>query len=210
MLVFREIRGEAAGNPILHNMSAKDKEKWNAKYEATDCLAGREPCQWLVEHTPLLPPGGRALDIAMGEGRNALYLAERGYRVTGVDISEVAIDRVHRLAREKSLRIEGIAADLDSYQFEKNAYDVILCFYFLDRRLFPAIREGLKPGGFLIYETFNQDYLKYSRFKPEWVLAPNELLKTFGDWLVLHYREVDDPKEEKAFASIVARKPIQE
>lgn len=210
MLVFREIRGGAAGIPILHNMSAKDKEKWNAKYEAADCLAGRDPCEWLTEHAPLLTGHGRALDIAMGEGRNALYLAERGYQVTGVDISEVAIDRVHRLAREKNLRVEAIAADLDAYEIEKNAYDVIVCFYFLDRRLFPAIRDGLKADGLLIYETFNQDYLKYSRFKPEWVLAPNELLKTFGDWLVLHYREVDDPKEERAFASLVARKPRQE
>ncbi|CAI2717636.1 Methyltransf_25 domain-containing protein [Nitrospina watsonii] len=209
MLVF-QLLGRARGVPILQIMSAKDKEKWDAKYEAKECLAGRAPCEWLVEQAPRLTGGGKALDIAMGEGRNALYLAQRGYDVTGIDVSDIAIDRAHRLAEEKNLNIQGIVADLDHYEVAENAYDVIVCFYFLDRNLFDAIRRGLRPGGLLIYETFNEDYLKYSQFKPDWVLAPNELLQRFGDWHILNYREWDDPENEKAVTSLVARKRKQE
>jgi len=191
-------------------MAEKDKEKWNTKYEATDCLAGREPCEWLSDHAHLLTGGGRALDIAMGEGRNAIYLASLGYEVVGVDISDVATHRAHKNAREKNLKIHTEVADLDNYEIPANEYDVIICFYFLDRNLYDPIRRGLKPGGLLIYETFNVEYLKYSGFKRDWVLAPNELLERFGDWHVLNYREVDEPDREKAYSSIVVRKTIQE
>lgn len=187
-------------------MSEKDKEKWNAKYGAADCLAGRDPCEWLSGHAGLLTGNGKALDLAMGEGRNALYLASLGYDVVGVDISEVALHRAEQYAREKNLKIRTEAADLDHYKIKENEYDVIVCFYFLDRNLFGQIRRGLKPGGLLIFETFNTDYLKYSGFKREWVLSPNELIEVFGDWEVLDYREVDDPDNEKAYSSIVARK----
>ncbi len=186
-------------------MSLKDKEKWNKKYSARE-PEGRQACDWLLENAGLLTGEGQALDLAMGEGRNALYLAERGYRVTGVDISEVGVARAQALAREKNLTLNTVVADLDNYEIKENEYDLISCFYFLDRNLFPAIKKGLKPGGLLIYQTFNVDYLKYSGFKKEWVLATNELLREFQDWHVLNYREVDLAEEENAHAALVARK----
>ncbi len=187
-------------------MTLKDKEKWNAKYGSTDCLAGREPADWLVQNASHLTGQGKALDLAMGEGRNALYLAQRGYEVLGVDVSEVAVARAESLAREKNLPLITQVVDLDEFSIPENSFDLIACFYFLDRKLFPGIRNGVKPGGLLIYETFNMNYLKYSGFKKEWVLEPNELADTFSDWQILNSQEVDDPKEEKAFSSILARK----
>ena len=90
------------------------------------------------------------------------------------------------------------------FQFGKNKYDLILCFYFLDRRLFQKIKTALKPGGYLLYETFTVEHLKHSGFKREWVLEPNELLKEFSAFHIFNYREADE--NEKAFASLAARK----
>jgi tellurite methyltransferase len=75
----------------------------------------------------------------------------------------------------------------------------------LERSLFSAIHQALKPGGLLFYETFTVDYLKYSNFKKEWVLEANELLHAFSGFRVLRYQEVDE--NPKAFASLVAQKP---
>ncbi|PIQ98230.1 MAG: SAM-dependent methyltransferase [Nitrospinae bacterium CG11_big_fil_rev_8_21_14_0_20_56_8] len=187
-------------------MSQKDKEKWNQKYTGPDYISGRDPSEWLVLNRDLLAGGGRALDLAAGEGRNSIYAAERGYQVAALDISEVALAKAERLANEKNIKISTVIADLDSISFETDAYDLILCFNFLDRNLFPSIRNALRPGGLLFYETFTMDYLKYSSFKKEWVLEPNELLRAFAGFRILRYREVDRPEEEKAFASLVARK----
>jgi len=187
-------------------MSLKDKEKWNTKYDSRTCPAGRDPSQWLVDHTDLLAGKGKALDIAMGQGRNTLFAASLGYDVLGVDISEVGISHAETLARQNNLTIHSRIADLDNYEIEENTYDLILCFYFLNRRLFEGIQKGLKPGGILIFETFTVDYLKYSGFKREWVLEKNELREAFPELKVLDYQEVDEPEYETAYASLVARK----
>ncbi len=187
-------------------MSLKDKEKWNAKYGSSACLAGREPSEWLVDHADLLTGKGQALDIAMGEGRHALFAALLGYDVLGVDISDVGVSRAESLARQNKLTIRTRVADLDHYQIEENTYDLILCFYFLERNLFEGIRKGLKPGGILIFETFTVDYLQYSGFKREWVLEKNELREAFSGLNIIDYREVDEPENQTAYASLVARK----
>jgi SAM-dependent methyltransferase len=187
-------------------MSLKDKEKWNAKYDSSTCLAGREPSRWLADHAELLAGKGKALDIAMGEGRNALFAASLGYDVLGIDISEVGVSRAETLARQNKLMIHTQIVDLDHYKIDENAYDLIICFYFLNRRLFEGICKGLRPGGILIFETFTVDYLQYSGFKREWVLEKNELREAFSGLKVLDYREVDEPENETAYASLVARK----
>jgi len=185
-------------------MSVKDKEKWDQKYRGREYITGKEPCEWLTANSDLLSGRGKALDIATGEGRNAVYAASLGYEVLGIDVSEVGLKKAQELAKEKNIKINTLITDLDDYQFEDNAFDLVLCFNFLERKLFPGIRRTLKRGGLIFYETFTVDYLKYSGFKREWVLEYNELLKEFQDFHILRYREVD--RDEKAFASLVARK----
>ena len=121
-----------------------------------------------------------------------------------VDISATGTEKAHALANEKEVTIETRVVDLDSWEIKQNAFDLILCFNFLDRRIFPAIKCALKPGGLMFYETFTIDYLKYSSFKREWVLEHNELLDVFSELRILHYREVDT--NNKAFASLIALK----
>ena len=74
-------------------MSLKDKEKWNAKYNCDDFITGKEPCEWLKSHAEFLIKGGKALDIAAGEGRNSVFAASLGYEVVSMDISEIALKK---------------------------------------------------------------------------------------------------------------------
>ncbi len=185
-------------------MSLKDNERWNKKYAAEEHITGKEPSNWLKENASLLNTGGKALDVAGGEGRNSVFVAGKGYEVTCLDISENGLTKAAALADEKKTTITTLRADLDDGSLPENEYDLVLCFNFLNRNLFSEIRATLKSSGLLFYETFTTDYLKYSNFKKEWVLEPNELLRAFGDLRVLRYREVDE--NPNAFASLVAQK----
>jgi tellurite methyltransferase len=185
-------------------MSLKDKEKWNNKFASPEYITGEEPVAWFKEHADLLPKQGKGLDIASGEGRNAVYAATLGYDTLAIDISETGLEKAQALAEKNQTRICTQVVDLDDYSIETSTYDLILCFQFLNRRLFPQIVKGLKPGGWLIYETFNRDYLKYTNFRKEWVLDYNELLRQFSDLRVIRYRELDTG--EKGLSSLVAWK----
>ncbi len=183
----------------------KDKDRWNKKYDSESYLFGKHPIKFLYDHTHLLPKG-RVLDIAMGEGRNGVYLATQGFDVVGVDISEEGLKKAEHLARTNNVTIETRVVDLETIQLEKNAYGVIICSYYMQRDLFPQMKAALKSGGMLLVETYNNDYLKYnSHFKPEWALNENELLNLFQDFKILRYQSVDDGK--LAYSSILAQKP---
>ncbi len=185
-------------------MSLKDKEKWDAKYNADDRIMSKIPSEWLTTHSKLLKGKGKALDIAGGEGRNAVFAASLGYEVVCMDISDVALTSAQALASEKNVKITTVSADLDNSSLPENEYDLVLCFNFLERKLFPEICKTLTTSGILFYETFTVDYLKYSSFKRQWVLEHNELLKAFEGFRVLQYREIDEDPD--AFASLVAQK----
>lgn len=185
-------------------MALKDKEKWNNKYATRAHSISEEPSDWLKDHSGLLPGQGICLEIAAGGGRNAIYAASLGYRVLAVDISEVVLRKAQERAKMKNAEITTVVADLDTFDIPENAFDLIMGFIFLDRRLFPQIIKGLKPGGVLIYETFNEDHLKYTGFRKEWVLGYNELLRAFKELRILGYRE--EEKDESGYASLIARK----
>ena len=101
---------------------------------------GFEPAQFLVDNIELLPKG-RALDVAMGAGQNAIYLAKMGFEVEGIDISPEAVGSALELARKSGVNIRAQAVDLENnYDTEKGAYDVIICFNYLQRSLIPQFR----------------------------------------------------------------------
>lgn len=104
------------------------REAWDRKYAETERLWGRDPNRFLVTEVSDLPPG-RALDLACGEGRNAIWLAELGWRTTGVDFSQVAIAKARERASQASLDVEFVCADLLDYEPERDAYDLVLLFY---------------------------------------------------------------------------------
>ncbi len=165
-----------------------------------------EPAQLLVENIELLPKG-RALDVAMGGGRNAIYLAKMGFDVEGVDISAEAVRSALESARRVGVTIRAQIADLEGdYCIKKDAYDVIVCFNYLQRSLIPQIKDGLRKGGMVVYETFIIDQAQFGKPRnPDYLLKYNELLDMFRDFRCLRYREGVMPGP-KAIASIVAQR----
>ena len=181
----------------------RDKARWDSKYEAETYIFGKKPVAFLKNNSHLLPQG-KALDIAMGEGRNGVFLATQGFEVMGWDISEVGLNKAHKLAEAHGVKIETRVVDLETAQFENNSYDVILLMYYMQRDLFPKIMAALKPGGMAVIETYNTDYLKYARFNKKYLLEPNELLEHFKDFKIIRYQAYDDGKE--AYSSIIVQK----
>ncbi|HIJ50672.1 MAG TPA: class I SAM-dependent methyltransferase [Nitrospinae bacterium] len=183
---------------------SKDKDRWNEKYDTEVYLFGEKPIPFLTDNIHILPKG-KALDVAMGEGRNGVYLAAQGFDVTGLDISEKGLEKAHVLAAKNNVTTKTKVVDLESIQFEPNSYDLILCTYYMDRGLYKKFRDALKPGGMLLIETYNIDYLKYRRFNAKWALNTNELLDLFKGMRILRYQDYDDARE--AYSSIIAQKP---
>ena len=182
----------------------KDKNRWNSKYETEVYLFGEKPIPFLVDNVHLLPKG-KVLDIAMGEGRNGVYLATQGFEVLGLDISEKGLEKAHNLAKKNKVTIATKVVDLESFTLEPNSYDVILCTYYMQKDLFKQFQSALKPGGMIVVETYNVDYLKYAQFSRKWALDTNEMLDIFKGLRVIRYQDYDDGKE--AYSSIIAQKP---
>ncbi len=180
-----------------------DRIKWNEKYRRqgypdTPAAVVKEFCG--------RAPGRRALDLAAGTGRHALFLAEQGFRVDAVDISDEGL--AHLAGRNSAIRI--VCADLDGFDITPNRYDLIVDVLYLNRRLFPQICEGLTPGGVLIFETMvaspgGEGDEGHCR---DYLLRENELLHAFLSLTVVYYREDIRAGEEgpRRLASLVGVK----
>lgn len=181
-----------------------DRIKWNRRHLQRPAPAG--PAEIVAEFSALAPPG-RALDIAAGLGKNAVYLARQGFTVEAVDISDAALARY----AGAHARLSCICADLDVFDIPRGRYSLILNIRFLQRRLFPQIIAGLTPGGLLIFETWirHPEDPTLGPTCPDYLLNENELLHAFLPLRVLYYRE--SPRTEGGrpalMASLAAVKP---
>jgi len=175
-----------------------EREIWDAKYR-TGSHTSLKPDPFLLQaHNeyvrPLFPKPGAVLDVAGGVGRHALYYAKHGWKATLIDVSEAGIDlarkNAQKTARRKKLDIETIAANLTNFDLHQlpKRFELVLVFYYLERKLFPALVDMLKPGGLLIYKTYLRGTLK-GPTHPLHLLEPNELLRVFPTLRVLHYHE---------------------
>lgn len=192
---------------ITGDDSEDDRRQWDQIYNTQSYVFGKDPSPFLKEQVGRLPVG-KALDIAMGEGRNAVFLAKKGFDVDGVDLSEVALKKARRLARENHVSITTINADLNSYTIKPESYDVILNIDYLQRSLIPQIKRGLRRGGVVVYENYTVKQLENTGGKAlqrNFLLDEGELQKLFKDFKILVYRETNDGKEARA--SLIAQKP---
>jgi SAM-dependent methyltransferase len=168
------------------------KERWNQKYNREMYVYGKEPVAFLKQKIGVLKKGD-ALVLAMGEGRNAVYLAQNEFNVTGVDISEVALEKCKKLAVERGVIVKTVVADLTDYDMGKSQYDLITNFYYYDKSLFPKVIDALKPGGMFILEQFSIDHPKHgAKFgprNPDYLVKPNELLEIFKSFRMLYYED---------------------
>ena len=192
-------------SPFSVDAAPRDKDRWDHKYGTDTFLFGKAPIPFLKDHLSLLPKG-KVLDLAMGEGRNGVFLATQGYQVTGLDISEIGLQKAQQLAKELGTQIDTQVVDLETYQLPANTYDVIVCTYYLQRNLFPKMIRALKSGGVVVVETYTIDHLKYrSGFPRQFLLDRNELLGHFQELTLLRYQLVDNG--HAAYASLLAKKP---
>ena len=185
-------------NPIALPQDGGESEsvkvRWNERYDRDMYIYGKEPAAFLKQKIGGLKQG-KALVLAMGEGRNAVYLAQNGFDVTGVDISDVAIEKTNRLAEERSTTVNAVVADLTDYDMGEAQFDLITKFYYYEPSIFPQIIDALKPGGMFILEQFSIDHLKYretSSFgprNPDYLIKPNELLEHFTSLRILYYED---------------------
>jgi 2-polyprenyl-3-methyl-5-hydroxy-6-metoxy-1,4-benzoquinol methylase len=184
------------------------KSKWDQRYNRRSYVYGKMPAKFLAENFSYFKPESTVLDMGMGEGQNAVFLAQKGHIVTGIDISSVAIKKSKKLAKELNVKISTIVGTLTKYPIKKNSYDVVICFYYVSRELNKKMISWLKPGGLLVYEANTiREYEKKSNKKLEnksHYLKEQELLSMFSGMRVLKYEE---PLHEKEYrASIILQK----
>jgi tellurite methyltransferase len=193
-------------------MPQNEREAWNQRYrDGSHGGSGPDPfliksCEEFIQ--PLFPAGGAALDVAGGTGRHAVYLAERAWRVTLADISEVGIKRAHDLATRRGLTIDFLIGDARSLEFGRERFDIVMVFFYLEREIFPALCAALRPGGLIVYKTYTHEHEKFASrglSHPMYFLDDNELLHAFPGFRVLHYRE---SVHERGVAELVASKPL--
>lgn len=130
------------------------------------------PSPWIVRFAPLIPAGGRVLDVACGSGRHLRWLAARGHRVTGVDRDRDALRALHGVG-------ELIAADIEQgpWPLAGRRFDAVIVTNYLWRALMPEIVAGVDAGGLLLYETFAVGHERFGKpSNPDFLLRPGELL----------------------------------
>ena len=190
------------------------RERWNQRYAERGARSvPDEPVDWLAENFELVltAPGRRALEIACGAGRNSLYLAQLGFTVTSVDVSDVAIAALHTAAAEHGLDVAARRVDLEAEPVPSGPYDLIVQTYYLQRELFPLLASELNPGGVLVIETMSKVHAdELSRpFDATYLLDDGELLGAFPELRVLRYRQgpLDGSGRPRPIASLVAQRP---
>lgn len=168
-------------------MSEDDRRRWDERYASgAGGEAGRP--SWLDEFEDEIPQTGRALDVAAGVGRVALWLCRRGLHVTAVDISEVGLARAREAAGGLPLATQTL--DLEDDELPPGPFQVVSCFHYCQRELFPAMRERLAPGGVLVLEMLGiRNLERHPRPSARWLLGVNEALSLCAGLEIVSYRE---------------------
>lgn len=167
---------------------------WDDRYGGGDFFYGTEPNDFLRERIGDLPPGGEVLCLAEGEGRNAVFLAMKGHRVTGVDGSSVGLAKAQRLATERGVRIETVVADLREWDLGSERWDAIVSIWAhlpeaLRADLHPRIGRALRPAGVLLFEHYHPKQIAYGTGgppDPTMMLTLEELDGAFAGWERIH------------------------
>jgi SAM-dependent methyltransferase len=214
-------------------VSAAERDKWDARYRDGAYESRTHPTTLLAEWLPhltrplVVPEGGRplvvpeegrgrALDVACGAGRNALFLAVHGYAVTALDISGVALERGRRTAKARSLSVEWLCADLDDDVEDvlpAGTFDLIVWVRYIHETLMRSLIARLNAGGTLLCEQHLATTAQVAGpTSPQFRLAPGELERSADGLAIVHSYEglsVDPDGRTVALAQLVARNGLQ-
>jgi SAM-dependent methyltransferase len=165
-----------------------DRDHWNRRY--TERPWPTDPSPWLIANAGFFRSPGAALDIAGGTGRNAIWLAARGWDVTITDVSNIAIELAATRARSCDVTLHTVEADLADGHLPSGPWDAIMVFHYLDRDLFPAFPDVLQPGGIVIGSLATVRNLERNDRPPRpYLLDEGELPGLIEDLEVVNYDE---------------------
>ena len=187
------------------NLSNSEYERWEKRFSVADYVFGTAPNAFLRSHAHMLPKSGAALAVADGEGRNGVWLAERGLDVLSIDWSPTALGKAQALAKQRGVTLRTVEIDVVRWQWPVAHFDVVVAIFiqFLTpderRRVFAAMRDALKPGGLLLIEGYRPEQLNYKTGGPSRVenLYTRAMLETeFGGLSELRIIEHDSVTRE--------------
>ncbi|HEU0020644.1 MAG TPA: class I SAM-dependent methyltransferase [Dehalococcoidia bacterium] len=192
-------------------MSEVDRIKWDQRYSRNGGTGPEIPVWlpeipvWLKEVSHDIPRQGAALDVAAGSGRLARWLARRGLDVLAVDVSAIGLALARQAADAEGLQIETLVRDLEVEPLPDGPFDVITCFHYRQRGLFPFIRARLRPGGVFIGEVATVLNLeRHAHPSLQYLAEPGELKRDCQPLDLVYYQE--GWFEEQAMARVVARR----
>ncbi|MDU0458391.1 MAG: class I SAM-dependent methyltransferase [Geobacteraceae bacterium] len=197
---------------------------WDQRYSEPGYTYGTTPNTFLVSVVNRIPPG-RVLMLAEGEGRNAVYLASLGYRITAVDASAVGLGKALELAAERGVSLTTVVADLDRFEIEPGQWDAIVSSFChipsaIRIPLHRKVVNGLKPGGVFVLEGFSKEQMDYDTGGPkslDMLMSIEELLQELAGLEIIHaatlVRDVKEGRGHTGLASVVqilAMKPLNQ
>jgi SAM-dependent methyltransferase len=198
-------------------------ERWNTRFSAEGYLFGREPNAFLASQRGRLKAGMGALCVADGEGRNSVWLARQGLRVTAFDFSPVGVEKARALARAAGVEVDYRQSDIFEWDWSAAEYDVVVAIFFQfaapaqRAEIFAGLQRALAPGGLLILQGYHPGQIAYGTGGPGKVenLYTEALLReSFAALEILHLRTHDDVVDEgpghrgmSALIDLVARRP---
>jgi cyclopropane fatty-acyl-phospholipid synthase-like methyltransferase len=195
---------------------------WDERYAGEEYHFGTDPNAFLASQRAILKPGMSCLAVADGEGRNGVWLAERGLQVLSVDASPVALDKAKKLARQRNVDVRFEQADLMQWSWGEKRFDLVAAIFIqfappgMREQMFAQIKRCLKPGGLLLLQGYTPRQLEYRTGGPsqaENLYSESLLREAFADMDILHLSEHDDIISEgaghsgmSALIDLVARK----
>ena len=170
----------------------QERKAYDEIYSSKREMFSADPNAFMVRMITGRKPG-RALDVAMGQGRNTLWLASQGWTASGFDISPVAIGEARKEAAKRGLEIETFVTPYEQFDWGKEKWDLILFSYFFPQAALPKAWESLKPGGLILVEGFHIDTARVRPLGGGY--HNNELIHVLKDYRVLVYEDVQDRQE---------------
>jgi SAM-dependent methyltransferase len=158
-----------------NELSNSEYERWEKRFSVTDYVFGTEPNVFLKSQAAALPKSGTALAVADGEGRNGVWLAERGLDVLSIDWSPTALGKAQALAEQRGVTLHTAQVDVVQWAWPVAQFDVVVAIFiqFLTpderRQVFAGMRNALKPGGLLLIEGYRPEQLNYKTGGPSQV-----------------------------------------
>ena len=165
-------------------------DRWNRILTAEKPVFNTQPNAFLVEMVKGRAPGA-ALDVGMGQGRNALYLAQQGWAVTGFDPADKAVALANITAAKLGVKLTTVIQGSEDFDFGENRWDLIVLSYVTVRDIADRVVRALKPGGIVVVEAFHRDVTRERPVGGGVVFDSNELLNLFGKLRVLRYEDAD-------------------